>query len=57
MNYYDYRPYFNDLEQVTNNILNAINNNHAALTQQISAGITLIAALIVVSAAIKVIFK
>ena len=57
MNYYDYRPYFNDLEQVASDILTAINNNHAALTQQIAAGITLIAALIVVAAAIKVIFK
>lgn len=54
---YDYRPYFNDLEQVSIDILTAINNNHAALTQQIAAGITLIAALIVVAAAIKVIFK
>lgn len=57
MNYYDYRPYFNDLEEVAADILTAINNNHAALTQQIAAGITLIAALIVVAAAIKVIFK
>lgn len=57
MNYYDYRPYFNDLQETASDILTAINNNHAALSQQIAAGITLIAALIVVAAAIKVIFK
>lgn len=54
---YDYRPYFNDLEEVASDILTAINNNHEALTQQIAAGITLITALIIAAAAIKVIFK
>lgn len=70
MNYYDYRSYFNSIENDLDNIysrqgemLTEIMDIHTdtndkldKLDQTITSGITLISALIVVSAAMKVIF-
>lgn len=70
MNYYDYRSYFNSIENDLDNIysrqgemLTEIRNIHTdtndkldKIDQTLTSGITLISALIVVSAAMKVIF-
>ena len=70
MNYYDYRSYFNSIENDLDNIYNRqgeilteirdihtdTNNKLDKIDQTLTSGITLISALIVVSAAMKVIF-
>lgn len=70
MNYYDYRSYFNSIENDLNNIYSRqgeilteimdihtdTNNKLDKIDQTLTSGITLISALIVVSAAMKVIF-
>lgn len=70
MNYYDYRSYFNSIENDLDNIYSQqgemlteirdihtdTNNKLDKLDQTLTSGITLISALIVVSAAMKVIF-
>ena len=70
MNYYDYRSYFNSIENDLDNIYSRqgemlieirdihtdTNNKLDKLDQTMTSGITLISALIVVSAAMKVIF-
>lgn len=70
MNYYDYRTYFNSIENDLDNIYSQqgeiiteirdihtdTNNKLDKIDQTLTSGITLISALIVVSAAMKVIF-
>lgn len=70
MNYYDYRSYFQAIENSLDNIysrqgelLTEVQEMHTdtkqgieTLTTTISQGVTLISALIVISAALKVIF-
>lgn len=70
MNYYDYRSYFNSIDNTLDNIysrqgetLTELRDTHTDLNEKldkldttITNGVTLIAALIVVSAAMKVIF-
>lgn len=64
MNYYDYREYFRDLIDNTDLIYTELQQQHTDVNARLDTmqttvenGITLIAALIVLSAAIKVIFK
>lgn len=70
MNYYDYRSYFNAIENDLDNIYsrqgelltevremrNETKQGLETLTTTISQGVTLISALIVISSALKVIF-
>lgn len=70
MNYYDYRSYFNAIENDLDNIYSRqgelltevremrteTNQGLETLTTTISQGVTLISALIVISSALKVIF-
>ena len=70
MNYYDYRSYFNSIENSLDSVYsrqgeilaelqavhNDMNEKLDKLDTTITGGVTLIAALIVVSAAMKVIF-
>lgn len=70
MNYYDYRSYFNAIENDLDNIYSRqgelltevremrteMNQGLDTLTTTISQGVTLISALIVISSALKVIF-
>lgn len=70
MNYYDYRSYFNAIENDLDNIYNRqgelltevremrteTKQGFETLTTTISQGVTLISALIVISSALKVIF-
>lgn len=70
MNYYDYRSYFNSIDNTLDNIysrqdatLTELRDTHTDFNEKldkldttITNGVTLIAALIVVSAAMKVIF-
>lgn len=70
MNYYDYRSYFNTIENDLDNIYsrqgelltevremrNETKQGLETLTTTISQGVTLISALIVISSALKVIF-
>lgn len=64
MNYYDYRSYFNDLIDNTDLIYTELQQQHTDVNTRLDTmqttidnGITLIAALIVLSAAVKVIFR
>lgn len=64
MNYYDYRSYFNDLIENTDLIYTELQQQHTDVNARLDTmqttmenGITLIAALIVLSAAVKVIFR
>ena len=64
MNYYDYRSYFQDLIDNTDQIYTELQQQHTDVNARldtmqttIQSGITLIAALIVITAAIKVFFK
>lgn len=64
MNYYDYRSYFNDLIDNTDLIYTELQQQHTDVNARLDTmqttmenGLTLIAALIVLSAAIKVIFR
>lgn len=64
MNYYDYRSYFNDLIDNTDLIYTELQQQHTDVNTRLDTmqttienGIGLIGALIVLSAAIKVIFR
>lgn len=64
MNYYDYRSYFQDLIDNTDQIHTELQQQHTdvnarldTMQNTIQGGITLIAALIVITAAIMVFFK
>lgn len=64
MNYYDYRSYFEDLIDNTDLIYTELQQQHTDVNARLDTmqttmenGITLIAALIVLSAAVKVIFR
>lgn len=64
MNYYDYRSYFNDLIENTDLIYTELQQQHTDVNARLDTmqttmenGINLIAALIVLSAAVKVIFR
>lgn len=64
MNYYDYRSYFDDLIDNTDLIYTELQQQHTDVNTRLDTmqttmenGITLIAALIVLSAAVKVIFR
>ena len=64
MNYYDYRSYFQDLIDNTDLIYTELQKQHTDVNTRLDTmqttiehGITFIAALIVLSAAVKVIFR
>lgn len=64
MNYYDYRSYFNDLIDNTDLIYTELQQQHTDVNARLDTmqttienGIGLIGALIVLSAAVKVIFR
>lgn len=71
MNYYDYRPYFNDIEDLLSDVYQRqgeeltelqslhedINTKLDTINESLLSATTIISALIVLSAAIKVIFR
>ena len=64
MNYYDYRGYFEDIEDLNRDILNEIqlqrndiNQNHTELTEQLHTEYIFISAILVITLAMRIIFK
>lgn len=71
MNYYDYRPYFNDIEDLLSDVYQRqgeeltelqslhedINTKLDTINESLLSATTIISALIVLSASIKVIFR
>lgn len=64
MNYYDYRGYFQDIEDLNRDILNEIqlqrndiNQNHTELTEQLHTESIFISAILVITLAMRIIFK
>lgn len=64
MNYYDYRGYFEDIEDLNRDILNEIqlqrndiNQNHTELTEQLQSGFIFLSAILVITLAMRIIFK
>lgn len=64
MNYYDYRQYFQDIENILGDVRTELQQQHTDINTRLDkvndtlqTGFTLVSALIVIAAGIKVLFK
>lgn len=64
MNYYDYRQYFQDIENILGDVRTELRQQHTDINTRLDKvndtlqnGFTIISALIVIAAGIKVLFK
>lgn len=64
MNYYDYRQYFQDIENILGDVRTELRQQHTDINTRLDKvndtlqnGFTIVSALIVIAAGIKVLFK